>query len=372
MSWSSRGGPGSTTTVGPDAVPRRHHHPRCGAGGLDHGRALGHQRLLAVGGAHGFEVEVAPALHQRPEDVRDPLLEGLVEGQRTAREAGHDLEREVVRRRAQAAAGHDQVHPLGLHERQLGLHVLGPVAADRDVSELDPELQQAVGQPRAVAVPDSPGEHLGARDDDAGAGAHAQGLGPSVISLAPPRVMRSPSGSGLGVTLTRLPLALITPPAPAEVHPQLPRIAEGARLLQRALEELVGALTGVQAGVGGAIRRDPHRYARRRRPRLLLRERSGPARASPSRLRAASGAVAAAVVVPPVRPSTSRKTTTAASRPRITARRPGGPGETGGRRRGARRRGPGAIGWRSGGSSGSCWVRYSSTSRWGSTPTTSA
>ena len=49
-----------------------------------------------------------------------------------------------------------------------------PVADDRDVREVDAELAQPLGEPRAVAVGDAPGEDLGAGDDDARAGAHAQ------------------------------------------------------------------------------------------------------------------------------------------------------------------------------------------------------
>ena len=68
-------------------------------------------------------------------------------------------------------------------KRELGRHVLGPVAADRDVRQLDAQLEQPVGQPGAVAVAHPAGEHLGARHDDAGAGAQAQGRSPSGIDL---------------------------------------------------------------------------------------------------------------------------------------------------------------------------------------------
>jgi hypothetical protein len=153
-------------------LPRRHDHPRRRAGRLDHRPALGHQRLLAVRQPDRVLVEIRPALHQRLEDRPDPILERLVERQLAAGEASHHLERQVVGGRAEPAARDDQVDALAGHEVQLRLHVLGPVAADRDVGEVDAELAQAVGQPRAVAVAHPPRQHLGAGDDDPGARAH--------------------------------------------------------------------------------------------------------------------------------------------------------------------------------------------------------
>ena len=83
------------------------------------------------------------------------------------------------------------------HEAQLGLHVLGAVAADRDVGELDAQLEQPVRQPRAVAVAHPAGQHLGAGDDDAGAGAHAQGRSPDrKLRCCPRGVNSQPAGSG--------------------------------------------------------------------------------------------------------------------------------------------------------------------------------
>ena len=57
--------------------------------------------------------------------------------ERPAREARHHLHGHVVGGRAEAAARDDQVHVLVGHEAQLGLHVLGAVAGDRDVGQLD-------------------------------------------------------------------------------------------------------------------------------------------------------------------------------------------------------------------------------------------
>ena len=64
-----------------------HHQARRRARRVDHVRPLRDHRLLAVGGPHRVEVEVGEALHQRAQDVRDALLEVLVERQRAAGEA---------------------------------------------------------------------------------------------------------------------------------------------------------------------------------------------------------------------------------------------------------------------------------------------
>ena len=51
--------PAGRPPSGRRAVERRHHQPRRRAGRVDHDRALGNHRLLAVGGADRLEVEVA-------------------------------------------------------------------------------------------------------------------------------------------------------------------------------------------------------------------------------------------------------------------------------------------------------------------------
>ena len=155
IACSSRGGPGITTIVGPS---------RPSAGGTTSPGAVpagsitnepsGHDRLLAVRRPDGVEVEVAPALHERPEDVGDLLLELLVEHHLAALEGAHDLRGQVVGGRPEAAARDDQVDALVGHEAELRLHVARPVAADRDVRQLDPQLEQPVGEPRPVAVLD--------------------------------------------------------------------------------------------------------------------------------------------------------------------------------------------------------------------------
>ena len=48
--------------------------------------------------------------------------------------------------------------------------ILAAIAHDHDLRQLDAVLAQPLRQPRAVAVGDDPRQHLGAGDDDAGAG----------------------------------------------------------------------------------------------------------------------------------------------------------------------------------------------------------
>ena len=160
---SSRGGPGSTSTVG---LPG-HDQPRRRAHRLEHGRPLGHQRLLAVAGADRVLVEVAPAAAQPLEDRPDPLLQRRVERERAPGEVRDDLGGQVVGGRAEAAAGHDEVEALGGHEVERGAHVGAAVGHDQDLRDLDAALAQALGQPRPVAVGDDPRQHLGAGDEDA-------------------------------------------------------------------------------------------------------------------------------------------------------------------------------------------------------------
>jgi hypothetical protein len=149
-----------------------HHDARGGAHRVDHERSLRDQRLLAVGGTDGVEVPVAEARHEGLQDRGDLVLELLVEHQLTAAEAGHHLDGHVVRGGAEPAARDDQVHALVGEEAQLRLDVLGTVAADRDVGQLNAQLEQAVGQPRPVPVSHTTGEHLRAGHDDARSRAH--------------------------------------------------------------------------------------------------------------------------------------------------------------------------------------------------------
>ena len=167
----------------PVAVRGRHHQAGRRADRLEDRRALGDDRLLAVAGPHRLLAVGAPARAVAAQDGQDPLLQRLVEHHRPPREGADDVGREVVRRRAEPAAGDDQVAAAEEVERRP--HVGRPVADDDDLRHLDPALPQPLGQPRAVAVGDGPRQHLRAGDDDAGADAH-------------PQVGRSDSGSSRG------------------------------------------------------------------------------------------------------------------------------------------------------------------------------
>ena len=153
---SSRGGPGSTTTVGPGAARRRHDQPGRRADGLEDRRALGDHGLLAVGLADRLLVELRPARQQRLRRISAMRSSSASSStiSRPQKPPDH-LGGEVVRRRPQAAAGDDQVHALLGQEAQRGQHVLRPVADDRDVGEVDAELAQALREPGAVAVGDA-------------------------------------------------------------------------------------------------------------------------------------------------------------------------------------------------------------------------
>ncbi len=162
-------------------------------------------------------------LESGSQDVGDPPLEGFVKRQRAPGELGDHRQRQVVRGRAEPAAGDDQVDPLLAVKAQLGLHVLGAIAADGDRRQVDPQLAQPVRQPRAVAVLDPAGQHLGAGDDDAGARAHAQGLEPAGSSFVAACVNSNPTGSELSGIVTFFPFTVTT-------SPRLPRFTRSAFL----------------------------------------------------------------------------------------------------------------------------------------------
>ena len=82
-------------------VAGRHHQPGRRPDRIERDGALGHHRLLAVGDRQRLGVD-PPAPREARHDLADAALEVLVELQRPAREAGHDLGRHVVGGRAQA------------------------------------------------------------------------------------------------------------------------------------------------------------------------------------------------------------------------------------------------------------------------------
>jgi hypothetical protein len=167
-------GPGEHDDGGPLTVRGRNHQPWRGTHRGEHGRAFGDHCLLAVRMADRLGVEPGPAVEHGRQDLADARLESRVEDHLAPGEAPHDLGREVVRGRPEAAAGDDQVETLGGHEGQRGQDVPFTVADDDDVRGIDADLAQALGQPGAVAVGDDPAQDLGAGDEDSGARAHPQ------------------------------------------------------------------------------------------------------------------------------------------------------------------------------------------------------
>ena len=115
-----------------------------------------------------------PARSQRQHDRGDPLLERAVENHLAAAELADHGRGEIVCGGPEAAARDDQVDldrraPLECRE-----HVGRTVADDRDVGELDAELEQPLGEPGAVTVADTAAEDLRAGHDDRRARAHEQ------------------------------------------------------------------------------------------------------------------------------------------------------------------------------------------------------
>ena len=167
-------GAGEDDDRGAGPPRRRDHEARGGAHGAQHGGAGGDRGLLAVACAQRLAIEVRPALGKRGEDLGDALLQLLVVAHLAPLEATDDLRREVVGSGTETAARDDEVNAQAVHEAQRGLNVRGSVADDHAHREIHAQLRQAICEPRSVAVAHPPAEHLGARDDYAGARAHAQ------------------------------------------------------------------------------------------------------------------------------------------------------------------------------------------------------
>ncbi len=181
----------------------RHHEPGRGPGRIDRLGAHRNHRLLAVRDPQRVGVEAKPA-GEVGEDRGDLVLHALVEDHLHPREAGDDLGGQVVGGRPQPAAGDDEVAALGRHEPEPALEVLGPVADREDVRDLDPELAEPLRDPGAVAIRDPRGDHLGARDQDAGAHAHSSGLNSGRARLRPAGLRLTAAAStaaGLGFVL---------------------------------------------------------------------------------------------------------------------------------------------------------------------------
>ena len=150
------------------------------------------------------------------QDLPDPPFQRLVEHHLATGEAPDDLRRQVVGRRPEPAARDDERAALAREEAQRPQDLLRPVADDDDRRRVRAQLEQPVRQPRAVAIRDAPGQHLGAGDDDPRADAH--GLQTGRLSAdsgwRPPRgVICMPIGSADGATPRERPLMISRTPA---------------------------------------------------------------------------------------------------------------------------------------------------------------
>ena len=175
MPCSSNGGPGSTTTGGPVASS--------GGGTISPGAVPTGSSTVAPAGtsaclrvaaavASGSVRQPRPA-RQPGDDVGDALFQRGVERRRPALEVGDDLGGQVVGGRTEAARGDDQVHARLGEEAQGRAQVVGTVADDDHVRDVDAGEAQLLGQPGPVAIADAAGEDLGAGDDDPRSTGHA-------------------------------------------------------------------------------------------------------------------------------------------------------------------------------------------------------
>ncbi len=81
---------------------------------------------------------------------------------------------QVVRGRAEPAAGDDELAAVLGGALQGAGEVVGPVADQLHVRHLEPERAELAGEPRTVAVGDGPGQQLAPGDDDGSTRPHSQ------------------------------------------------------------------------------------------------------------------------------------------------------------------------------------------------------
>ncbi len=118
-----------------------HHDAGRGADRIEDRCTGGHHGLFAIGRPHRVEVHVGEASTQPHEDLRDLLLELIVQHEFAPAELRDDRNRHIVGCRSESAAGDDQVDSLVGQKPQGGSDVARPVAANRDVRKLDTEFE---------------------------------------------------------------------------------------------------------------------------------------------------------------------------------------------------------------------------------------
>ena len=173
MPCSSAGGPGRTSTGGPvRPVGRRDDEARarCRPAPAPW-RPSGTSACLRIAGGRRLRIG-APAAsgHQPLDDLADPLLQRR--GRRPTGGPGTRPTTSAVRSSAVGPSPPEVITsatPVPGEEAQRAAQVLGAVADDDDVPDVDAQPAQLLGQPRPVAVGHPAGQHLGPGDDDAGA-----------------------------------------------------------------------------------------------------------------------------------------------------------------------------------------------------------
>jgi hypothetical protein len=138
IGWSSRGGPVSTTTVGPAPSAGGTTNPGA-VPTVEYRRAPRNHRLLPVRVADRVLIEVGPAGQG---DLGNPLLQVWVEHHLTPAEPPDDLGGQVVGRRTEPTARDDEIETLVGHELQRGEHILGSVANDLYLGGVYADLPQ--------------------------------------------------------------------------------------------------------------------------------------------------------------------------------------------------------------------------------------
>ncbi len=160
---SSRGGPGSTTTVGParpsaegttSPAPCRPARARSRPRGSS--PACGCRARSRRGRGWGSAPRAACRISAiRPSSASSSTISRPWKRPTTSavRSSAVGPRPPLVRTTSRPCSG---------HEAERAAHVRGTVADDRRVGQVDARLPQPVGQPRAVAVAYAAGQHLGA------------------------------------------------------------------------------------------------------------------------------------------------------------------------------------------------------------------
>ncbi len=191
IGWSSRGGPGSTSTAGRSAPS--------GGGTTRPGAVPTGSRTVAPRGTSAClrlpaRIAASSRLRQRPR--RRSRIARIRPSSASSSTSGRPANSATTSAVRSSAVGPRpplvtiRSTPWPARKSSAARRSAGAVGDDHRVRELQAALAQALGQPGAVAVGDDPREHLGPGDHDAGASGHVQ-------------VGRRPTGSSRGLRPVR-------------------------------------------------------------------------------------------------------------------------------------------------------------------------